>query len=71
MISITNPIDRIFLAVTSAAFTKWEEEYRANPEHFMDDAQQRARKPDDLGETRALYFADLIERVIKEQKGKQ
>lgn len=45
------------------AFTLWEEEYRANPDAFMDEAAQRAKNPSDLGEVRAIYFTGLLDRV--------
>jgi hypothetical protein len=47
----------------TAAFKLWEEEYRANPDGFMDAAATRARTPGDLGELRALYFAELLDKV--------
>jgi len=45
------------------AFTLWEQEYRANPTGFMDDAEMRVRTPGNLGELRAVYFADLLDKV--------
>ena len=47
----------------TAAFKLWEEEYRADPEGFMDEAAQRAKTPGDLGELRAVYFVGLLDKV--------
>lgn len=45
------------------AFTLWEEEYRANPKGFMDAFETKVKTPGDLGELRARYFTDLLDKV--------
>lgn len=44
-------------------FTIWEEEYRANPETFMDEITLKSNTPEDLGELRATYFISLLDKV--------
>ena len=50
----------------TAAFKLWEEEFRANPKGFMDKAAVLAKTPGDLGELRAIYFAELLNRLRDE-----
>jgi hypothetical protein len=45
------------------AFEQWEIDFRANPDGYMDAAAVKASNPAHLAELRALYFADLLERV--------
>jgi hypothetical protein len=56
-------MDEKMIARFAAAFTLWEQRYRENPERYMDAVMVAARKPGDLGETRALYFAKLLDEV--------
>jgi hypothetical protein len=45
------------------AFALWEKEYRENPGGYMDEAARKASTPGDLGEARAIYFCELLDRV--------
>lgn len=44
----------------AAAFTKWESDYRADPEKFWDDQKRRATKPENYGEAGARVLIEYL-----------
>lgn len=44
----------------SKAFTLWEDDYRRDPEKFMDDQARKSKKSQSLGEMRAETLLEYL-----------
>lgn len=54
------------LEAIKAAFTEWDERYRADPEAFMNEAYRLLyEEPETYGEACAPYFVELLKEVAK------
>ena len=56
------------VARLTRAFARWEEQYRADPEGFMDQATRLATDPTDLGELRACYLLELLDEIRADEE---
>ena len=49
------------MASMVAAFTRWDREYRENPEHFMSEVEHLlGNTPESYGEACAVYFRSIL-----------